>query len=127
MDIPGTGVSFGVDRLLFALMQLDQIKVDDQKPVLVCVMDKQFLKNYYEIVNLLRENNINAEIFLDTKKNLGKQLDLANKRDLNVAIICGENEFKDNTITIKNLKGVKGQNSITILKENLIDEVRKFI
>ena len=77
MDIPGTGVSFGVDRLLFALMQLDQIKVDDQKPVLVCVMDKQFLKNYYEIVNLLRENNINAEIFLDTKKNLGKQLDLA--------------------------------------------------
>ena len=127
VDIPGTGVSFGVDRLLFALMQLDQIKVDDQKPVLVCVMDKQFLKNYYEIVNLLRENNINAEIFLDTKKNLGKQLDLANKRDLNVAIICGENEFKDNTITIKNLKGVKGQNNLTIPKEKLIDEVRKFI
>ena len=73
VDIPGTGVSFGVDRLLFALMQLDQIKVDDQKPVLVCVMDKQFLKNYYEIVNLLRENNINAEIFLDTKKNLSRQ------------------------------------------------------
>ena len=120
VDIPGTGVSFGVDRLLFALMQLDQIKVDDQKPVLVCVMDKQFLKNYYEIVNLLRENNINAEIFLDTKKNLGKQLDLANKRDLNVAIICGENEFKDNTITIKNLKGVKGQNSQTVPKADLI-------
>ena len=127
VDIPGTGVSFGVDRLLFALMQLDQIKVDDQKPVLVCVMDKQFLKNYYEIVNLLRENNINAEIFLDTKKNLGKQLDLANKRDLNVAIICGENEFKDNTITIKNLKGVKGQNSQTVLKADLINEVKKLI
>ena len=127
VDIPGTGVSFGVDRLLFALMQLDQIKVDDQKPVLVCVMDKQFLKNYYEIVNLLRENNINAEIFLDTKKNLGKQLDLANKRDLNVAIICGENEFKDNTITIKNLKGVKGQNNQTVPKADLINEVKKLI
>ena len=127
VDIPGTGVSFGVDRLLFALMQLDQIKVDDQKPVLVCVMDKQFLKNYYEIVYLLRENNINAEIFLDTKKNLGKQLDLANKRDLNVAIICGENEFKDNTISIKNLKGVKGQNSQTVPKADLINEVKKLI
>ena len=127
VDIPATGVSFGVDRLLFGLMQLDQIKVDDQKPVLVCVMDKQFLKNYYEIVNLLRENNINAEIFLDTKKNLGKQLDLANKRDLNVAIICGENEFKDNTITIKNLKGVKGQNSQTVPKADLINEVKKLI
>ena len=108
-------------------MQLDQIKINDQKPILVCVMDEQFLKNYYEIVDQLRENNINAEIFLDTKKNLGKQLDLANKRDLNVAIICGENEFKDNTVTIKNLKGVKGQNNQTIPKEKLIDEVRKFI
>ena len=125
VDIPGTGVSFGVDRLLFALMQLDQIKLDDQKPVLVCVMDKQFLKNYYEIVNLLRENNINAEIFLDTKKNLGKQLDLANRRNLNIAIICGENEFKDKTVTIKNLKGIKGENNKTISKENLINEVKK--
>jgi len=108
-------------------MQLKQIKVENQKPILVCVMDKKFLKNYYEIVNLLRENNINAEMFLDTRKNLSKQLDLANKRDLNVAIICGENEFKDNTVTIKDLKGMKGQNSQTVPKADLIDEVRKFI
>ena len=108
-------------------MQLDQIKVEDQKPVLVCVMEQKYLKNYYEIVNLLRENNIYAEIFLSTKKNLGKQLDLANKRNLPVAIICGENEFKDNTVTIKNLKGVKGENSQTIPKLNLINEIKKLI
>ena len=127
VDIPGTGISFGVDRLLFALMQLEQITVDDQKPVLVCVMDKKFLKNYYEIVNLLRENNINAEIFLDTKKNLGKQLDLANRRNLNIAIICGENEFKDKTVTIKNLKGIKGENNKSIPKSDLINEVKKLV
>jgi histidyl-tRNA synthetase len=127
VDIPGTGISFGVDRLLFALMQLDQIKVDSQKPVLVCVMDEKYLKNYYEILDLLRNNNINAEIFLDTKKNLGKQLTLANKRELDVAIICGENEFNENTVTIKSLKGVKGENNKTFPKENLIDEVKKLI
>ena len=127
VDIPGTGISFGVDRLLFAMMQLDQIKIEDQKPVLVCVMDQKYLKNYYEIVDLLRDNNISAEIFLDIKKNLGKQLTLANKRELPVAIICGENEFNDNTVTIKNLKGVKGENNKTIPKEKLIDEVKKLI
>ena len=37
-------------------------------------MDEKYLKNYYEILDQLRDNNINAEIFLDTKKNLGKQL-----------------------------------------------------
>ena len=67
------------------------------------------------------------KFFLDSKKNLGKQLTLANKRDLSVAIICGENEFKDNTVTIKNLKGVKGENNQTIPKEDLINEVKKLI
>ena len=127
VDVPGTGISFGVDRLLFALIQLDQIKIENQKPILVCVMDQKYLKNYYEIVDLLRKNDINAEIFLNTKKNLGKQLELANKRDLSVAIICGENEFNDNTVTIKNLKGIKGENNKTIPKANLINEVKKLI
>jgi len=127
IDVPGTGISFGVDRLLFALMQLNQIKVEDQKPILVCVMDESYLKNYYEIAELLRNNNINAEVFLNTKKNLGKQLDFANKSELPVAIICGENEFKDNTVTIKNLKGVKGENNQTIPKADLINEIKKLI
>jgi len=127
VDIPGTGISFGVDRLLFALTQLNQIKIRDQKPALVCVMDEKYLNNYYEIVDLLRSKDINAEIFLDSKKNLGKQLTLANKRELSVAIICGENEFKDNTVTIKNLKGIKGENSLTVPKADLINEVKKLI
>jgi histidyl-tRNA synthetase len=127
VDIPGTGISFGVDRLLFALMQLEQIKVKEQKPVLVCIMDQKYLKNYYEILDQLKTNNINAEIFLDTKKNLGKQLTYANKRELKLAIICGENEFNENTVTIKNLKGVKGENNQTIPRENLINEIKKLI
>ena len=105
----------------------DRIKLNKQKPVLVCVMDQKYLKNYYEILDLLRQNNINAEIFLDSKKNLGKQLTFANKRQLPVAIICGENEFKDNTVTIKNLKGVKGENNKTFSKKDLINEVKKLI
>ena len=128
VDIPGTGMSFGVDRLLFAMMQLDQIEVDEKKPVIICVMDEKYLKNYYEILKVLRDNNINSEIFLDSRKNLGKQLTYANKKQCPVAVICGENEFKDNTITLKNLLGVKGENNqVTFSKENLIDEIKKFI
>ncbi len=128
VDIPGTGVSIGVDRLLFAMLQLDQVKIDEQKPVIVCVMAEKYLKNYYEILKILRDNNINSEIFLDSKKNLGKQLTYANKRECPVAVICGDNEFKENTITLKNLLGVKGENNqITIPKENLINEIKKFI
>ena len=90
-------------------------------------LDEKYLKNYYKILKILRDNNINSEIFLDSKKNLGKQLTYANKKQCPVAVICGENEFKDNTITLKNLLGVKGENNqVTFPKENLINEIKKF-
>ena len=128
VDLPGTGVSIGVDRLLFVMSQINQVQLDDQKPVIVCVMDEKYLKNYYEILDILRKNNINSEIFLDSKKNLGKQLTYANKRGCPIAVICGENEFKDSKITLKNLLGIKGEdNQITFSKENLVNEIKKFI
>ena len=128
VDIPGTGVSIGVDRLLFAMMQLDQLKLETNKPIIVCAMDQKYIKNYYDILKILRDNNINSEIFLDSKKNLGKQLTYANKRNLPLAIICGENEFRNDDITIKNLLAKKGEeNQITVKKENLIYEVKKYI
>jgi len=128
VDIPGTGISIGVDRLLFVMLQLDQVAIDEKKPVIVCMMDEKYLKNYYEILKILRDNDINSEIFLDGKKNLGKQLIYANKKECPVAVICGENEFKDNTITLKNLLGVKGENNqLTISREKLINEIKKFI
>ena len=123
----GTGISIGIDRLVYCLMQKEGIKAKEQKPVLVCVMDPKFLEKYYEILNTLRDNDINSEIFLESNKKLSKQLDYASRRGLSVAIICGENEFKDNTVTLKNLQGIRGENQITIPRENLIDEVKKYI
>ena len=128
VDSPGTGISIGVDRLLFVMMQLDQVEVYEQKPVLVCVMEKSFLPKYYEILKTLRDNNINSEIFLDSSKNLGKQLTFANKKSCPVAVICGENEFKEDKVTLKNLLAAKGENNqITISKDNLVNEIKKFI
>ena len=42
-------------------------------------------------------------------------------------MICGENEFRENKITFKNLQGVKGDNQVTIPKEKLVDEIKKFV
>ena len=55
-------------------------------------------------------------------------LTYANKKKCPVAIICGENEFQNNTITLKYLLGAKGENNQTTFpKENLINEIKKFI
>ena len=123
----GCGVSIGISRLTWALSQKNNIKLQEKKPILICVMVEKKLDKYYEILKVLRDSDICSEIYLESKKKLSKQLEFGAKKGLSLAIICGENEFKDNTVTLKNLKGIKGENQITIPRENLIDEVKKYI
>ena len=123
----GCGVSIGSDRLAWAVAQKNNIMLEEKKPVLVCVMGESKLDKYYEVLKVLRDNDISSEIYLESKKKLSKQLEYASKRGLSLAIICGDNEFKDNTVTLKNLQGIKGENQITIPKENLVNEIKKYI
>ncbi len=123
----GSGISIGIDRLVFCILQKNSIKIQENKPVLVCIMEESKLDKYYEILKVLRDNDISSEIYLESKKKLSKQLEYGSKKGLKLAIICGENEFKNNTITLKNLQGIKGENQFTIPSENLINEVKKYI
>ena len=127
VDFKGTGMSIGVDRLVFALNQLDQFKGDKTNSILVCVLDPNYLDQYYRIVNELRENNINSEIFLDPTKNLKKQLTYADKKGCSLAIICGQEEIEQNKITIKKLKSKKENDQISISSSSLINEIKKLI
>ena len=127
-NFEGTGCSFGISRLVYLILQLDQLEVTQQLPVIICTMNKNYFSYANEIASILRKNNINTEIYSDPNKNLGKQLTFSNKKGNPVACIIGDNEFKDQTITLKNLMAKKGENNqITIKKENLINEVKKYV
>ena len=127
----GTGCSFGISRILYCLMQLNQLKINQNYTVMIACMDDKYMKEYYSIAKNLRENNINTEIYLDPSKNLGKQLLYANKKNCAVALILGTDEYKSSSITLKNLLSKRDEdNQITIPRnpENkLIDEIRKII
>ena len=125
VDYKGTGMSIGVDRLLFALNQLENFKIDKIKNVLVCIVDEKYMDEYFKIVNELRANSISSEIYLDPTKNLKKQLSYADKKGCSLAIICGEDEFKKNKITIKKLNSSKENDQIIINKNDLINEISK--
>ncbi|SVD38305.1 uncharacterized protein METZ01_LOCUS391159, partial [marine metagenome] len=124
---PGTGMSIGVDRLLFVLSQIDTKNTKNNEPVLICILDIKYLIKYYETLNYLRENGINSELYLDPSKNLKKQLTYADKKGCPAAVIVGESEVKENKFTLKNLKSSKENDQKTVSKENLIDEIKKII
>ena len=98
------------------------------KWVFIVTMNKKYFSYANEIASLLRKNNINTEIYSDPKKNLGKQLTFANKKGNLIACIIGDNEFKDQTISLKNLMAKKGEdNQITVPQKDLINEITKIL
>ena len=123
LDFPATGISIGLDRLVFALMQKKDFKIKATRPVIICVFDKSRIKEYIEILNKLRISNIGSEIYPGEGK-LKKQMEYANKISSPAAILYGDNEIKIGKVTLKNLKS--GQ-EISVEMESLVDEIKKLL
>lgn len=114
-DVPATGVSIGVDRLLAALRAKGRVSGDVAGPVVVTVMDRDRMADYMAMVGELRQAGIRAEVYLGNPKNFGNQLKYADKRASPVAVIQGGNEAVSGTVILKDLiLGAKIAESATL-------------
>lgn len=102
-EVPATGISIGVDRLLAALQARGSTNRAATGPVLVTVMDRDRLGDYQAMVTELRNAGVRAEMYLGNPKNFGGQLRYADRRDCPLAIIQGSDERKRNCVIVKNL------------------------
>ena len=102
-EVPATGGSIGVDRLLAALHAKGRLTSDTVGPVVVTVMDKARMADYQAMVAELRQAGIRAEVYLGNPKNFGNQLKYADRRGSPVAVIAGGDEFDSGMIQIKDL------------------------
>jgi len=123
LDCPATGISIGLDRLVFALMQKKDFKIKSTRPVILCTFDKNKIKEYVEILNKLRTSNISSEIYPGEGK-LKKQMEYANKIGSPAVILYGDNEIKTGKPTLKNLKT---GNEISVKIEDLANEIKKLL
>ncbi len=143
-EIPATGASIGVDRLLAALDSLGLIPdIKCTARVLVTVMDPNHKADYLRMAQDLRAAGIPTELYAGTERGLGKQLKYANALGLELAVIAGSDEFSQGTVSVKDLrtgmekrkdvdsreewrkKGTAGQQ--TIKREELVGAVRDML
>ena len=107
-EVPATGVSIGVDRLLAALRAKGRLTGEDAGPVIVTVMDRDRMADYQAMAAMLRKPDdggepIRAEVYLGNPKNFGNQLKYADKRRSPVAIIQGTDEAARGMVQVKDL------------------------
>jgi len=117
-DMSGIGISFGLDRIYLVLEELGLFKeVELPKPkVLFLNFGNDEAAYCLLAIKAFRESEIKTELYPDAKK-LKKQLDYANKREIEFVVMVGANELENNKYTLKNMK--TGEQAIYSLSEML--------
>jgi len=122
-EAPATGISIGLDRLVYALMQKKEFKVKQSKPVVICLFDKSLMKEYIKLQITLRNSGISTEIYPGESK-LKKQMEYANKIKSPAVILYGEDEIKSGKPILRDLNS--GNEKSIEIKE-LVNEIKKII
>jgi histidyl-tRNA synthetase len=102
-NIPATGISIGVSRLMAALQHLKKVDTQPEAgPVVVTVFDPDRIADYQKMVAALRNAGIRAELYLGSGK-FGAQMKYADKRGSPCAVIQGGDEKLKGEVQIKDL------------------------
>ena len=120
--MPGVGISIGLSRLFFQLTDNNIISIDNQSiaDVLVISMDNNY-QECAKIASILRENDLKVQVDFENKK-IAKKFKYADKLNVNYVIVIGEDEIKNNVLTLKNMKTGEQQ---TIKIEEAIKIIKK--
>lgn len=121
-NIPGVGISFGVDRMYDVMeeLQLFPAHVHTGTKVLFFNLGEAESKKAFELVQQLRRAGIAAELFHEQAK-MDKQFKYAEKKRIPFVAIIGTKELETNTCNIKELATGVQQ---TIAVDQLISYVK---
>jgi len=119
-DMPATGFSIGVSRLMTALKNLGKLGASEVvEPVLVTVMDRdtEALGRYQKFTQDLRNAGIRAEMYQGNPKKFGNQLQYADRRGCPIAIIQGSDERSRSVLQLKDM--VEGKRQAQAIASNV--------
>jgi histidyl-tRNA synthetase len=120
--LSGVGISLGVDRIFDVMEELNIFPTEisgSRTKVMVTNFGPDTLAKSLEILTLLRQENINAEIYPEDSK-IKKQFEYADKKQIPFVIILGSEEIEKE---IYNLKDMKTGEQVSINKTQLLEKL----
>jgi histidyl-tRNA synthetase len=101
-DVPATGGSLGIERILLLLEQAAEGRVEAGADVLVTTLDDEGRSDALALAGRLRSEGLRVDLYAGRGK-LGKQLKYADRRGIPLAIIRGAEERAAGTVAVKDL------------------------
>jgi len=115
--LPGVGISIGLSRLFYKLKEAGVIESSKTTTASVMVLPmNEDLTYALDVAKTLRDNGINTELNY-AKKSIKVMMNYANRIKVPYVAIIGEDEEKQNKVTVKNM--VTGEQSLLSIEETL--------
>lgn len=104
-NLPGVGMSIGLTRLFYQLQELGLVEEEKSSKIdfLILPMDKEYHFYAIDVLHKLKNQGKKADIFLEDGK-FKKKINYADKINAKYAVIIGEEEASQNTVSIKNME-----------------------
>lgn len=117
-NIPGIGISFGLDRIYLVMEELGLFPEDTQENTefLFANYGDKEAAHAMKIITKLRAKGISSELYPEAAK-LKKQFTYAEKKQIPNLVFIGEEEMANQTVTVKNI--ITGQQETLTQKEFL--------
>lgn len=121
--LPGVGISIGLTRLYYKLREAGIIEVKRQSPadVVVLPLSSDQIGYGLEISDLLRQAGI-ATLHYTEPNNVKAKFRYANRMGYRYALVLGENEAHDLTISVKNMDS--GESAV-VPKQDIVEFLRE--
>jgi len=119
---PAVGVAHGLDRIMLAMQgQKTKLKTGEEKTVLVIPIKEELKGEALKIAKMLRDAGVPTEVEIMGRK-MAKALEDANRKEMDYAIIVGEQELKEGAVALRSLakreqKTVKIAELLTAISE----------
>jgi histidyl-tRNA synthetase len=102
--LTGAGISFGADRIYDVLEELNLFPASSEQStrVLIICFDKDGEEYALPLLQQLRKNNINAELYPAGAK-IKKQMEYANNKNIPYTILIGSDEMQSGLLAFKDM------------------------
>ena len=113
-SLKGVGISIGLTRLFYQLKEAGIIKSDKKtlSKVLIVPFSKENMNYALKVSTALREKNIVCDVYYE-EKGLKQKLKYANRLWIPYVCLIGEDEEKEEKVTLKNMETGE-QNKVSI-------------
>ncbi len=120
-DMPAIGFAVGIDRTIMLMKDLGIEYVPDTKNIraYLVLIDGECKGYMLEILRYLRDSGISCDINY-TSRSIKAEIKKAEKLEFDIIAFLGENERKDDTVTLKGLKDFK---QYIVSKNEIVEKI----